>query len=309
MGKAFHSFKSFTAIAYVSHLSPKQAAQALGVSESSVKRWCDQGAVPVLRTAGGHRRIPQQSLQKLFALAGGPDLDTLGAEAGLGAGAAAGLETTEFESFETLPQRVEAFRLSLERGQAHRCRQLLSGLIDTGYARYAAADALITDAMHQFGHLWEQGELAVYQERRACGICLGLLHELRQSVSVPNTGPVAIGGSLGGDWYQLPSQLVELALSEIGWQAVSLGCNLPFGTIAEAVREYRPRLLWISLSAVQDEDALVNDFNAMADSLGPETTLLIGGRAASDSLRPRLRYTAHCDCLEHMCELATALRR
>src|SRR5690349_24658833 len=38
-------------------LSPKQVARAIGVSESSLKRWCDSGRIPMARTAGGHRRM------------------------------------------------------------------------------------------------------------------------------------------------------------------------------------------------------------------------------------------------------------
>jgi excisionase family DNA binding protein len=39
-------------------LSPRQVAEAIGVSESSLKRWCDSGLIPTRRTAGGHRRVP-----------------------------------------------------------------------------------------------------------------------------------------------------------------------------------------------------------------------------------------------------------
>ena len=38
-------------------LSPKDFAGALGVSESSVKRWVDDGKIRALKTPGGHRRI------------------------------------------------------------------------------------------------------------------------------------------------------------------------------------------------------------------------------------------------------------
>ena len=34
-------------------VSPKQVAHAMGVSESSLKRWCDQGLIPTVRTAAG----------------------------------------------------------------------------------------------------------------------------------------------------------------------------------------------------------------------------------------------------------------
>jgi excisionase family DNA binding protein len=44
------------------NFTPKQVAQALQVSESSVKRWCDRGLIRTDRTVGGHRRIPLDNL-------------------------------------------------------------------------------------------------------------------------------------------------------------------------------------------------------------------------------------------------------
>ncbi len=38
-------------------LSPRQFAEAIGVSESSVRRWADGGQIRMTRTAGGHRKI------------------------------------------------------------------------------------------------------------------------------------------------------------------------------------------------------------------------------------------------------------
>ena len=38
-------------------LSPREMATVLGVSESSIKRWVDDGAITSTKTAGGHRRI------------------------------------------------------------------------------------------------------------------------------------------------------------------------------------------------------------------------------------------------------------
>jgi diguanylate cyclase (GGDEF)-like protein/excisionase family DNA binding protein len=44
-----------------------EAAEALGVSSSTVRRWADTGRIQVVRTSGGHRRFPASELRRLNA--------------------------------------------------------------------------------------------------------------------------------------------------------------------------------------------------------------------------------------------------
>src|SRR3954454_9469853 len=39
-------------------LTPKELADVIGASESSLRRWVDAGSIRMSRTAGGYRRIP-----------------------------------------------------------------------------------------------------------------------------------------------------------------------------------------------------------------------------------------------------------
>jgi len=338
----------FVGVRQLDHYSPKQVAQRLGVSESSVKRWLDQGVVPVLRTAGGHRRISEESLEDLLTrlktTAGFTRLsplddetprvgslvdDTISVAAvevsprGLRpdvSPAAAGLSGLEplgvavASRFAEQPpvatnlkEISEAFSTALLGGDSETCERLADQVIAMGYPASAAADLLLTPAMHRVGACWEEGDAAVYQERRACGIGVDLVRRLRRRLPQRANGPVAIGGAPAGDHYQLPTLLVELALCEKGWQATSLGSNLPVSEFLGAVKEYRPRLLWISLSYVADEEAFVSEFNRLVGALPRQVAVLIGGRAATDSLRPRLRYTGHCDNLRNLTDLADSL--
>jgi diguanylate cyclase (GGDEF)-like protein/PAS domain S-box-containing protein/excisionase family DNA binding protein len=49
----------------VDSLAIGEAAQALGVSVSTLRRWADSGQVATVRTAGGHRRFPTQEIRQL----------------------------------------------------------------------------------------------------------------------------------------------------------------------------------------------------------------------------------------------------
>src|SRR5581483_8127657 len=52
------SSKSVGAMDLETLVSPRDIAEAIGASESSLRRWIDSGDIRISRTAGGHRRVP-----------------------------------------------------------------------------------------------------------------------------------------------------------------------------------------------------------------------------------------------------------
>ena len=60
--------------------------------------------------------------------------------------------------------------------------------------------------------------------------------------------PIALGGAPEGDPYVLSSLMVELTLLEVGWRVLNLGPDTPMAALAVAVRQHRPRLVWISIT-------------------------------------------------------------
>jgi excisionase family DNA binding protein len=56
----------------VSTLSLGQAAQALGISTTTARRWADDGRLRATRTAGGHRRFSTTEVRRLLAERGRP---------------------------------------------------------------------------------------------------------------------------------------------------------------------------------------------------------------------------------------------
>ncbi|MCX5741316.1 MAG: helix-turn-helix domain-containing protein, partial [Proteobacteria bacterium] len=53
-------------------LSPRDLAEALGVSESSLKRWVDSGRITATRTDGGHRKIRLSEAVRFIRESGSP---------------------------------------------------------------------------------------------------------------------------------------------------------------------------------------------------------------------------------------------
>lgn len=277
------------------HLTTRQVAKALQVSESSVKRWCNSGVIPTVRTVGGHRRIPLMGLTEFL------EKTDRKLEHPVVARDASDNATIE-------PEQQQAFTDALRTGDESQCRRILTDVFASGLTLASIADEFIAYAMHVLGESWSCGDLEVYEERRGCELCSRLLYELSRLIpEAPTNAPLAMGGSPEKDIYTLPSQIVELVLREELWRTMNLGANLPLETMLAAAIKHRPRILWLSVSHIADENSFIEAYQKLSDSLPSETLLVIGGRALTDELRPKLRYTGHCDNMQQLAAFARAM--
>ncbi len=280
-------------------LSPKQVARAIGVSESSVKRWCDKGVLATERTAGGHRRVRADEALRFIREQGytiaAPDV--------------LGLPSVSGQGEWTTERAEERFRQALIDGADDVCRQVVLDLHLAKRPIPVICDSVIAQAFHNIGDMWDCGEVEVYEERRACEICLRVVHELRQRVaSPPQDAPIAFGATLDGDPYTLAVSMAELVLRVAGWNAMSLGHMLPFDTLRKAIEQHSPKLVWLSVSAVRDETRFVAEFNQLfehADKLG--AAIAVGGVALTPEIRRQIRFSAHCETFQHLEDFARVM--
>lgn len=252
-------------------VSPKQVARAVGVSESSLKRWCDQGLLPMVKTAGGHRRLPISGVLEFLRATGHEILrpEELGLPTSMGRGQ------------RSLQQAAKELESALLAGDESVAQRILLDLYVAGQPLTALFDDVIAEAFHRIGDGWSCGSVEVYRERRAVEICQRALVELRSAFPLPApSAPLAIGGTLSGDNYVLPTRMAELILRALGWQATSLGCNLPTPTWLSAIEQLRPRLVWISVSHCDSTTTLLEALGQVlpaARAHGAE--VLLGGQA------------------------------
>lgn len=272
-------------------VSPKQLARAIQVSESSVKRWCDQGAITTVRTAGGHRRITIDAVMHFLR----DNRYELVRPEVLGLPAAAGRTAWVLERAET------AFGEALLSGDEDQVRRILFDLYLAKHPLTTILDDVVAPALHEIGERWSHGEAAVYQERRSCEICLRLLRELRILMPAPSIPRgLAMGGTPEGDAYQLATAMVELVLRLHGWETISLGSGLPFDTLRAALLKYQPQLFWLSVSHVRDEGELLAGWNQLCAPVAFPVTFAVGGRALVGALREQMPKASFCRNLKEL---------
>jgi len=278
--------------------SPKQVARAIGVSESTLKRWCDDGLIPMTKTVGGHRRIEVAAVIKFLRETGRqvvePELLNLPVTAG----------KTEW----TLIRAVDRLVASLVSGEESVVRQIVFDLLLADHSVTAIFDDVLAPALHRIGEQWSCGEVAVYQERRACEICMRCLHELRASTTVADDQPLAVGATVEADIYTLPLTMSEVVLRNVGWKTTLLGTNLPFDTLCEAIETARPRLFWLSVSYVVDDETFINGVNQLFSvAHGCNAAMAVGGRALNENIRRQIQYSVFCETFRDFERFARSL--
>ncbi|MEL7498186.1 MAG: helix-turn-helix domain-containing protein [Planctomycetota bacterium] len=266
--------------------SPRKVAAAIGVSESSLKRWCDAGYVRATKTAGGHRRVARSEViaflkRKKYDLRdptaiGLPDIRSV--------------EISDDQ--DAIKQLAEA----LQNGDENACRKLLVYLYVGGRTVPDLFDRIIRPAFEGIGELWQCGQLDIYKERLACQISYAAALDIRSLIPVARAGaPLAIGCTLEGDHYQLATLGVEMSLSTFGWRATSLGCNIPIDSLFRAYEQQMPQLVWISVSHIPNPDTFVSQLNQFTARVNNRASVVLGGRQLSPEIRDQISGATCCD--------------
>lgn len=280
-------------------VTPKQVAKAIGVSESSLKRWCDRGLIPMMKTEGGHRRIPINGILGFIRDRGFEivEPEVLGLPSAIGQG-----ERTLSKARESLTQ---AF---VDNNQDAAARVAL----DLFLAKHRMADILdqvVGPAMASLGDKWACGDLEIYEERRAVEVTSRVLFELRRVVPSPNhEALLAFGATVDGDPYTLAARMAELTVRDAGFRSNSLGNGLPFETLYRAIENEQPCLFWLSVSAIRDEVEFVEGMQELFNVCERrKTRIAIGGVALTAEIRKQLKYHSFCDTMGHLYDYATSL--
>jgi MerR family transcriptional regulator, light-induced transcriptional regulator len=277
-------------------LSPKELAAAIGVSESSLKRWADKGEVKSTRTPGGHRRIP---ISEAIRFIRNSNVTIVKPEL-------LGLSALPEDSGEDQADQLYSL---LSEGQAREARGLLMAAFIQGQSLAELFDGPLKEALYRLGEIWKHDSQGIFVEHRATDICLEAIRELRFAIADDPSNPTAIGGAPSGDGYSIPSLMASTILMEENFHSVNLGGNTPLETLGSAARELDARLVWLSVTNPADERAFDEALSLLAQQCREERRgLAIGGQHRATRELARRHGIHFCEDMNGLASFARGIR-
>jgi excisionase family DNA binding protein len=230
-------------------LSNVEVGRLAGVGPTAVKRWADQGLLPCVRTAGGHRRFQRAEVEKFL-------LTTRGSSAG------AFVDLL----LQTDGLGVEA-RLLTERSRL---------------GSWLAVAEMLGEALSELGMRWRAGTVTIVQEHLASGRLSRALARIGDALPVAPGAPRCMLACAEGDRHALGLSLVEVALREAGWATLWAGQDTPAADLAEVARQGEAEMIAVSASAASTEpEALLRQAEVLGAACSKSgVALALGGSGA-----------------------------
>jgi len=219
-------------------LTTTDFAALAGVGPSSVKRWAEQGVIPSLRTAGGHRRFERDAVER-FLRQHHTQAANLAAESGKEPTA----DPWVASLLENQGLEMDAFLLA-ERARAG--------------AWYVVGERL-AEGFAAIGRGWRAGEISIAQEHHASEQVQRALARILAMMPAPPGSPTCLLACAQGDEHVLGLAFAEVCLREAGWAAHWIGRNTPTDEILHAVASGTVDLVAVSASAACTDQALLEE--------------------------------------------------
>ncbi len=252
--------------------SPRTLAAAIGVSESSVKRWIDAGMIQVSRTAGGHRRVPLHAAVKFIREQG---MEVLQPDA-------LGLPQHATDAVYSDPSLLTGdliFDLLLSEHAEQAAAHVVSAYVAGGSVA-EMFDGPIRDALERIGELWHANIGDIFYEHRAIQLFLHALGQIRMLMPPPaSEAPHAVGGAPANDPHLIPSDMTAIVCASVGIRETNLGPFTPTEAFEKAIAATDASIIWLSLSSELDDDP--RNTVRLVESK-PGLRLILGGRHAHE---------------------------
>jgi methanogenic corrinoid protein MtbC1 len=177
---------------------------------------------------------------------------------------------------EALPE-VETLTRAMLRGDMAAARDIGRAAATHGYIK--AATRLFQPALYTIGLMWQRNEITVAQEHLATAIAQNIMAQLFAAADfAPPLDRKALFAAVPESQHALGARMVSDAFEVAGWSVQYLGANTPIDALVAQVDIWRPEVVGISASLVQQLSALKETVDTLRAALGTQCPhILVGG--------------------------------
>jgi methanogenic corrinoid protein MtbC1 len=171
------------------------------------------------------------------------------------------------------------FLLALLGGDEAAAGELVSRSRSRGADTALVVRDLVMPALCEVGRMWTRGEASIAEEHLATALVSRVLGRSSGSGAAP-TGPARriVFACLAGEFHDLGIRFLADVARESGWDAESLGANVPREALVRFVEQRPPAALALSVSLAGHVPEAAQAI-AEVRTVAPGITILVGGLA------------------------------
>lgn len=256
------------------NLSPKDLACTIGVSESSLKRWVDEGRLNAHRTTGGHRRI---SIQEAVRFLRRPGVELAQPET-------LGLQDLTAEIVEHTSRGLgESILLeAIRRSDDSKVRGIITAEFLFSRSVAPVCDGPISFALNRLTDELRAGGDGRAMLDRAADVLRSAVEQVDALLEQPGAqAPRAVGLMIGPRIPGLSAAMSACALRECGYAVSTLPAEAWRGISFSGRLDPDRDLVWISLEAAADRMHLESFLAEQSSKQFAAQRLVICGRGAA----------------------------
>lgn len=264
-------------------LTTRDAAERIGVSTATIKRWTDSGVLKCERTPGGHRKFRATEVERL-------------------AHSLRGMTSEDPPKIE-----VDAVRRLALAGDTVALYALAEGWVNSERGLDALFDTVFAPALAEVGECWADGTATVADEHTASSVVGEVVTRMAAFVEHGAPHGTAISACLAGEHHGLASRMAGLILREAGYHALVPGPDTPDDALLSLIASSDARVVCLSASCLfQGDERLpvrVEPIRSLLDARGAR--LFVGGQGFA---LPSFAITGPSRFLLDMRSLSSALQ-
>lgn len=245
-------------------LSTVDVARLFNVTETTVKRWADVGALQCHKTPGGHRKFP---IRNVIEFAERNKFEPVGVLAlpekdALCTSIEMAILSRDF------PTLVHAFVEKALSPDPTDLYVFLSYLYEHRIALWEIHDLILSAGMAEIGMRWERGAIGIHQEHRATYETLDAMTRLQSEIFMkPANGRSVVLACPGEELHEVGLRSAANIFEAEGWATHYIGAGTPVDQVIAAVADLRPSLLALSMTYQKDPCKSLAELQRVSDEV------------------------------------------